>query len=76
MENEKKIASQNDKILEWLKTGKAITPIDALNMFGCFRLAARIADLRKSGYDISTTTILKRNDDGKVKQYAEYRLEG
>ena len=49
--------------------GKRITPIDALNKFGCFRLAARIADLRKSGHNIWTDSMTK---DGKT--FASYSL--
>ena len=33
------------------------TPIDALNKFGCFRLAARISDLRNDGMLIKTKII-------------------
>ena len=49
--------SQASAILQYLKEGKGITPIDALNLFGCFRLGARIADLKKMGYDIVTERI-------------------
>jgi orotate phosphoribosyltransferase-like protein len=44
--------SQENQILEYLKTGKSITPLDALKLFGCFRLGARIWDLKKKGYHI------------------------
>jgi hypothetical protein len=44
--------SQEQQILEYLRTGKSITPIDALKMFGCFRLGARIWDLRHKGHRI------------------------
>ena len=50
--------------------GGILTPMDALNMFGCFRLSARIADLRKMGYKVKTR-IVSRNR----KNYAEYYLE-
>ena len=33
--------SQEDNILEHLKQGNRITPLDALYKFGCFRLASR-----------------------------------
>ena len=39
--------SQNERILAHLKKGKKITPLDALEKFGCFRLAARISDYEK-----------------------------
>ena len=45
--------SQLHKILNYLQLGYSISPIDALNMFGCFRLGARIFDLKQIGYDIA-----------------------
>ena len=48
--------SQNQEILKHLKEGKTITPLDALREFGCFRLAARVYDLRLKGYDIITVS--------------------
>ena len=43
--NDKK--TQADRILSYLKTHESITGLEALNLFGCMRLPARIADLRK-----------------------------
>ncbi|HEY7867371.1 MAG TPA: helix-turn-helix domain-containing protein [Psychromonas sp.] len=63
--------NQNTQILEHLKNGKKITPIEALNMFGCFRLAAVVFDLKQKGYDIQTTMIKNAN-----KTFAEYSLNG
>ena len=40
--------SQTSKIKEHLNSGKTITAIEALNKYGCFRLAARIYDIRKT----------------------------
>lgn len=48
--------SQNEQILKALKAGEKITPIEALERFGCFRLGARIADLKKMGYNIQRKT--------------------
>ena len=44
--------TQTNKILEHLLTGEELTPLEALEKFGCFRLAARVYDLRKEGIDI------------------------
>jgi hypothetical protein len=49
--------TQTAQILAYLKTGKPITPLDALTRFGCFRLGARIYDLRAEGYTIDKTTV-------------------
>ena len=59
---------QKDKILTYLKSGKGLTPITALNRFGCFRLAARIAELRKEGHTIFTDTVTKNG-----KTFASYK---
>ena len=57
--------SQNENILAHLQTGKTISPIEALIDFRCFRLAARINELRNAGHSIVTH---KDND------YAVYSL--
>lgn len=61
--------TQNQQIKSYLEKGKSITPIQALEKFGCFRLAARISDLRNDGLNIATKIVTK---DG--KSYASYRL--
>jgi hypothetical protein len=61
--------TQNDAIRAHLESGKSITPLDALRDYGCFRLAARIDDLRNQGLCI-TTEFEMRNG----KKYASYRL--
>lgn len=49
-----KIESQNKSILGVLMQGKTITPMDALELCGCFRLSARIYDLREQGHNIKS----------------------
>ena len=44
--------SQNGKIRAWLLEGHEITSWDAIRMFRCTRLSARIMDLRDEGLDI------------------------
>ena len=41
------ITTQDGNVLQLLKSGQTITPIEALNKFGCFRLAAVVHRLRK-----------------------------
>ena len=62
-------ASQNQAILQHLQAGHALTHKDAMRMFGCSRLAARINDLRMRGYHIVTEFIA----DGR-KRFARYRM--
>ncbi len=58
--------TQTQVILEALQSGKRLTPLDALNLCGCMRLAARIHELRQAGHKIK--------DDGE-KQHAVYYME-
>ena len=61
--------SQEKEILKYMQAGKPITAIDALREFGCFRLAARIKDLRDSGHPVMTSTVKSG-----TKKFAQYTL--
>ena len=64
-----KIESQADAILRYMETHKkGITPIDALELCGCFRLSARIWDLRHKGFAIRSEVV-------EGKGYCRYCLE-
>ena len=67
-ENPSHSKSQTDKILEWMLSGHSITPLDALNLFGSSRLAARISDIKARGYLIYSEFITTGNGK-KVKSY-------
>lgn len=63
-----KIESQADAILHYMETHKkGITQIDALELCGCFRLSARIWDLRHKGFVIESRPV-------KGHQYCRYVL--
>ena len=48
------VKSQKDKILEFLEFNRSITALDALESFGCFRLASRISELKEEGHNITS----------------------
>ena len=66
--------NQKERILQHMQTHGSITPLEALRDYGCFRLAARINDLRTE-HDIETTTIERVNQFGDRVRFAEYRLK-
>lgn len=66
--------SQAQKILHWMQEKGPITPKDAEAEFGCMRLAARIKDLRSKGYGIVSDTVKYKDENGRIVQYAAYRL--
>lgn len=61
--------SQKEEILRWLLQIGTITPKEAIALCGCYRLSARIADLRAEGWIITT-------EKPRIKgaKYAVYRL--
>lgn len=61
--------AQTSAILQHLRHD-TITAFEALQLYGCFRLAARIKDLREAGHQIHTTMI----EVPTGKRIAEYSL--
>lgn len=49
--------TQKANVRAWLLKGYSITPLEALNRFGIFRLAAVVHELRDEGLDIVTEKI-------------------
>lgn len=62
--------SQNEMVLNHLKSGKKLSPLEALERYGIFRLGARCYDLKKQGHLIVTQMVIKNG-----KRFAEYRIE-
>ena len=65
-----KTTSQSAKVLHHLQNYGSLTAIEALELFACFRLAARINDLKEAGHDIQME--MKRLKNG--KKIAVYSL--
>lgn len=63
--------SQAAAIRRHLEAGHPLTAIGALDLFSCFRLAARIHDLQGEGLSISSRSIKVGG-----KRVAEYRMGG
>ena len=66
--------SQVIMVLNHLKTGAEITPLEALNKYGAYRLSDVIFKLRREGFNIVTRTAMQKNPNGKRIQYAIYKL--
>ena len=63
--------TQKNQIREHLLSGRTITPIEALDLYGCFRLSARIYDLRSTGLAIKARSRITPTK----KRIAEYFVE-
>ena len=66
--------THKDMILELLRTGKWISPIDAFRECGTMKLATRIGELRRDGYEIETQYVSYINRFGKKMYHNRYRL--
>ncbi|MFN3925688.1 MAG: helix-turn-helix domain-containing protein [Pseudarthrobacter sp.] len=62
-------ASQADRVLAALLEGKTITPLEALWSFGCYRLAARVHDLRRRGIPVMTELVRAPNGTRVARYY-------
>ena len=62
--------SQKEQIHDHLKKRGKITSLEALVLFGCFRLSARIWDLRREGVPIPPHVMIDVNG----KKVAEFHL--
>ncbi|MBQ5927073.1 MAG: hypothetical protein IIX01_04045 [Clostridia bacterium] len=61
------------KVLKHLQTRRrGLTGLDALKLFGLYRLSATIHELRSEGYDIKTEMMTP--DDPDESKYARYYI--
>jgi len=61
--------SQNQRIANYLKAGKTLTPLQALSKFDCWALSSRIANLNREGMGIKMKLVEKNG-----KRFAMYYL--
>lgn len=59
--------SQSKEILRHLRVHGSITPLEALQEYGCMRLAARVMELKAMGESIRTLD--ERHDGGTHAKY-------
>lgn len=63
--------TQCDMVLAHIRKYGGITQGEALDLYGCARLASRISELRKAGYNIKTISIKRQGRFGMVR-YGRY----
>lgn len=67
--------AQTGKIFEYMKRGNKITPLEALNMFGCMRLQARIYDIeQRTGVRVRRERVKRFNKFGTEVTIMQYSL--
>jgi hypothetical protein len=63
------LITQKKAVLSHMQTRGSITPMEALRLYGCFRLGARIWDLEREGYIID-----HKMERSAGKRFAVYSL--
>ena len=76
MNEVKHIPSQNEHILDYMRTHGGITQMVALKKISVMRLASRISDLRRRGYRINDRFQTVTNKYGEKCNVKVYWLEG
>lgn len=67
--------TQANRVLEYLKSGKTITTLNAFKELGITRLAARVYELKSDGYEVKKNTITVVNRFNENCAIAEYYME-
>ena len=69
----RKIMSQKERVLDYINKFGSITPKEAFEDLGAYRLSAIIYDLKyKDGYNIKTEMVIGKNRFGETTHYAKY----
>ena len=66
--------TQEQRLLEYMKTHDGITTLQAYNDLGITRLAARIFDLRAAGHIISTSRVSVMNRYREQTNVTKYKV--
>lgn len=68
--------NQCERIVRHLSDYGSITSAEAMSEYGIYRLASRIHDLRKAGFEITSETVAAKNRYGEPTRFTKYTIGG
>lgn len=68
--------TQCERIIQYMKDFGSITTLQAFTDLGCTRLASRVTDLKRQGYDIKSEFVSGKNRYDETVSYKKYYLGG
>lgn len=68
--------TQNQLILDYIAEFGSITPLEAIQDLGIMRLASRISDLKRKGYNIISENVTIKNRYGEKCSIKRYSIGG
>ena len=66
--------TQCERIIDYMHEHGGITQFEALNELGVMRLASRISELRRNGYEITSKMVKVKNRYGEACRVKRYSL--
>lgn len=66
--------TQNERILNYIREFGSITQLEAIVDLGVMRLASRVSDLRRKGYNIISEWVAVKNRYGECSHIKRYKL--
>jgi hypothetical protein len=65
--------TQSQRVLDYIRETGSITQLEALKELGVMRLASRISDLKRQGYNITSKpeAVMTRYGKTYIKRYSE-----
>lgn len=66
--------TQCERILRHMQDYGSITQAEAVSEYGCYRLGARIFDLKARGVPIRSETVTGKNRYGELTCFARYSI--
>ncbi len=70
----KEHGTQKERLLEYLKAGNKVNPLQSWIELGIYRLASRICELREEGHNIKKEMIEVKNQFQEACKVAQYEL--
>jgi len=68
--------NQRTRIVQYLETHDGITQYEAIKSISVMRLASRISEMKKLGYDVRDSWVKGKNKYGEKYRAKKYWIEG
>lgn len=68
------MTTQRELIIEYLRVFGSITPMEAFVDLGITKLATRISEMRRDGFNFKIESVKSKNRFGKSVRYAKYSM--
>lgn len=68
--------SQEIQIIDFIKSHGSITQKQAVDFLGCYRLSARVWNIRAMGIDVQKEMVIVPNRHGGTARVARYYIPG